>query len=95
MNLFWSPEAIADLRELRVRISEDDPAAAQRMALRIIEAVETLIPENPRIGRPGRVSGTRELVVAKTPYIAPYRILGETIEVLRVFHGARRWPERF
>ena len=95
MNLFWSPQAIADLRELRVRISEDDPAAAQRIALRIIEAVETLIPENPRIGRPGRVSGTRELVVAKTPYIAPYRILGETIEVLRVFHGARRWPDRF
>jgi toxin ParE1/3/4 len=95
MNLFWSPQAIADLRELRVRIFEDDPAAAQRIALRIIEAVETLIPENPRIGRPGRVSGTRELVVAKTPYIAPYRILGETIEVLRVFHGARRWPDRF
>ncbi len=41
----------------------------------------------PESGRPGRVSGTRELVIAGTPYIAAYRVVGETIRILRVLHG--------
>jgi toxin ParE1/3/4 len=53
-----------------------------------------MIPENPRIGRPGRVPESRELVVAHTPYIVPYRLRPGTIEVLGVYHGARRWPDR-
>jgi toxin ParE1/3/4 len=47
------------------------------------------------MGRPGRVPGTRELVIPGTRFIVPYRLQGNTIQVLRVFHGARRWPERF
>jgi len=62
--------------------------------LRIIDAVETMIPANPDVGRPGRVPGTRELVVARTPYIVPCRLHGGMIEVMRVCHGARRWPDR-
>jgi toxin ParE1/3/4 len=46
----------------------------------------------PQSGRPGRRAGTRELVVGRTPYLVPYRILGETIEILRVLHGSRQWP---
>ena len=95
MNLIWSPEAIADLAALRAYIAQDDPAAAQRVALLIIRNIETLLPDSPEIGRPGRVPGTRELVIPKTPYIVPYRVVGDTIQVLRVFHGARRWPEAF
>jgi toxin ParE1/3/4 len=79
---------------LREFIELDDPTAARRTALRIVAAVETLIPANPKVGRPGRVSGTRELVIARTPFIVPYRLREGTIEVLRVFHGARRWPDR-
>ena len=94
MKRYWSPQAIEDLAALRSFIESDDSAAARRTALRIIEAVETLIPANPQAGRPGRVPGTRELVIARTPYIAPYRVRDGTIEVLRVFHGARRWPDR-
>jgi len=95
MIVVWSPAAIADLAQLRAYIAEDDPTAAQRVALHIAYNVETLLPANPRIGRPGRVPGTRELVIPKTPFIVPYRIIGGTVEVLRVYHGARRWPERF
>jgi toxin ParE1/3/4 len=95
MNPIWSPEAIADLSALRAYIAQDDPAAAQRVALHIIRNVETLLPSSPEMGRPGRVPGTRELVIPRTPYIVPYRLVGNTIQVLRVFHSARRWPEAF
>jgi toxin ParE1/3/4 len=95
MTPIWSPEAIADLLALRIYIERDDPAAAQRVALHIIGNVETLLAGSPEMGRPGRVAGTRELVIPGTPYIVPYRVIGNTIQVLRVFHGARRWPEVF
>jgi toxin ParE1/3/4 len=52
-----------------------------------------LLPENPQIGRPGRVPGTRELIIPKTPFIVPYRLQGNAIQILRIYHGARRWPE--
>jgi toxin ParE1/3/4 len=91
----WSPQAIDDLTALRAYIAEEDPAAAQRVAVRIVESVEMLLSANPAIGRPGRVPGTRELVVPRTPFIVPYRLQGNTLQILRIFHGARRWPERF
>ena len=95
MNIQWSDEAIDDLKSLHAFIAKDNPTAARKMALTIVEAVETNLPGNPRIGRPGRVNGTRELVIAQTPYIVPYRITADTIQILRVYHGARRWPDSF
>jgi toxin ParE1/3/4 len=71
MNIIWSPEAIEDLVSMRDYIAEDDPAAARRVVLHIIRNVEQLLPDNPQIGRAGRVPGTRELVIARIP--APYR----------------------
>ncbi len=95
MIIVWSPEAIDDLTALRAYIAADDPAAARRVALHIVRDVEQLLPNNPRIGRPGRVPGTRELVVPRTSYIVPYRIRRNRVEVLRIYHTARKWPERF
>jgi toxin ParE1/3/4 len=95
VNIVWSLEATEDLTALRSYIAEDNPAAARRIALRIVEVVEQLLPDNPHMGRPGRVPGTRELVVPRTPYIVPYRVRGHALEILRVYHGARRWPEGF
>jgi len=95
MTPVWSPEAIEDLAALRAYIEQDDPASARRVALHIIHNIEILLPANPEIGRAGRVPGTRELVIPRTPFIVPYRLQGRTIQILRVFHGARRWPERF
>jgi toxin ParE1/3/4 len=95
MIVLWSSEAIDDLASLRAFIAEDDPAAAQRIVLRIGHNVAQLLSEQPQMGRPGRVPGTRELVLPGTPYVVPYRIRDNRIQVLRVYHGARRWPDRF
>ena len=95
MSVLWSPAAFADLAALRAYIAEDNPAAADEIVLRIFHNIEQLLSRNPSMGRPGRVPGTRELVVPRTPYIVPYRIKAGDIEVLRVYHGARRWPDRF
>jgi toxin ParE1/3/4 len=95
MNIVWSPEAIQDLISLRAYITEESPAGARRIVSRILHDVEHLLPDNPQMGRPGRVPGTRELVVSQTPYIVPYRVQRATIQILRVFHGARRWPDSF
>jgi toxin ParE1/3/4 len=95
MNIRWSPEAIQDLASLREFIARDEPLAAERIALRIIDNVENLLPDHPQIGRPGRVPGTRELAISGTPYVVPYRVQHGTLQVLRVYHGARRWPDRF
>ena len=93
MNIVWSPEAIEDLVSLRAYIAEDNAAAAQRVVRHIIHNIEQMLPDNPQIGRAGRVPGTRELVVPRIPYIVPYRIQRATIQILRVYHGARRWPD--
>ena len=94
MNIEWTDEAIADLSSLHAFIAKDNLSAAQKVAMTIVESIETHLPDNPHIGRPGRVNGTRELVITHTPYIVPYRIKSATIQVLRIYHGARRWPDR-
>ncbi len=93
MRVRWLRTALANLDAEAEYIAEDNPAAAGRVVLRILRAVD-LLKKNPAMGRAGRVVGTRELVVAGTPYIVPYRVRGEALEILRVFHAARKWPEK-
>jgi len=95
MTIIWSPEAIEDLTSLRAYIAEDNPVAARGVVLHIIHNIEQLLLNHPQMGRPGRVPGTRELVIPKTPFIVPYRLQRNIIQILRVYHGARRWPESF
>jgi len=87
----WLARALRNLREEADYIAQDDPQAAARIVLRIESAVAQLA-QHPALGRTGRVPGTRELVVPDTPYIVPYRIRRQQVEILRVFHGRRRWP---
>jgi toxin ParE1/3/4 len=94
MKLTWSPEAIDDLNSLRAYISVDDPAAAKRVALHILHCIEALLQRNPQLGHAGRVPGTRELVIPKTPFVVPYRVTAASLEILRVYHHARRWPKQ-
>ena len=75
-------------------IAADDPAAARLVARRIRRSV-TLLATQPALGRPGRVPGTRELVVPGTRYLIPYRVRHGVIEILRVFHASRRPPKRW
>jgi toxin ParE1/3/4 len=87
----WRPAARGDLLELARYIAQDSVSAGLRMHDAITAAVESL-PTHPRRGRPGRMKGTRELVVPRTPYVIVYSASATTIVVLRVLHGARRWP---
>ena len=89
MRIVWRRQALADLAALQAYIAKDDPQPAKRIAQRSVGAVERLA-SLPGIGRPGRVEGTRELVVARTPYIVPYRLKADEAQILRVYHAARR-----
>jgi toxin ParE1/3/4 len=53
--------------------------------------VESLV-QFPESGRPGRIEGTRELVIQRTPYIIAYRMARDAVRILRVLHGAQNWP---
>jgi addiction module RelE/StbE family toxin len=94
MRIRWLRKALANLDEEATYIAADDPNAARLVVRRVFEAVEQLT-EHPGAGRPGRVPGTRELVVGKTRYILPYRVRGDTVEILRMFHTSRRRPRRW
>ena len=94
MQVRWLKRALKNLDDEAAYVARDDLAAAARMVERIASAVDQLAG-HPALGRPGRVPGTRELVISGTPYIVPYRIRADTVEVLRVFHGARKWPAKF
>ena len=86
--------AVDDLDDIAGYISQDNPEAARRTVRRLWTAVKSLA-EQPEMGRPGRVHGTRELVVSDTPFVVPYRVVGSEIEILHVLHGARDWPKSF
>ena len=92
MRLRWTKRAERDLDEIAKYIGQDTPAAAARVALELIDQVETKLPAHPAIGRPGRVLGTRELVIGRLPYVVPYRVREMDIEILRVLHTSRRLP---
>jgi addiction module RelE/StbE family toxin len=93
MKIVWTRAALEDLESIRLYIETDNPRAAVRVVLRILR-LTTLLERTPQMGRPGRVIGTRELVVPKLPYIVAYRMHADVLEVLRVLHTSRRWPKR-
>jgi toxin ParE1/3/4 len=87
----YTRQALADLDSAREFIALDQPQAAESMAVRIRTAIDEL-RQFPERGRPGRVAGTRELVIPQTPFVIPYRIAGHEIHVLAILHGRRAWP---
>jgi toxin ParE1/3/4 len=94
MNVRWTRPALGDLEDIGDFIAHDDAAAAAKTVATILDAAEALAT-HPHLGRAGRIADTRELVVAHTPFVVPYRVVGDDVQILAVFHGARRWPERF
>lgn len=94
MKIVWTEPARQDLREIFEYIANENPNAARRLLGEIKEQALILI-DHPQMGRSGRVEGTRELVLSGTNYILPYRVKGNQIQILAVFHGARKWPEIF
>ena len=94
MRIRWTEPAATALGKIRDYIASENPRAAFEVAQRIRIAVSQL-QEHPRVGRPGRVRGTYELVIHDLPYIVPYRIKNEEVQILSVYHTSRKWPETF
>jgi toxin ParE1/3/4 len=94
VHVKWLSKALASLAEQLDYIAEDSPSAAARVERDIQNAV-SLLAKYPAIGRAGRVAQTRELVVPNTPYVIPYRVRRGEIEIIRVLHAARKWPQKF
>jgi addiction module RelE/StbE family toxin len=94
MTARWMPLAEQDLEAAYDYVRQDNEDAARQLVARIFSSVGMLM-RHPFAGREGRVKGTRELVVARTPYIVAYRIHETEIQILAVLPAAQRWPPRF
>lgn len=93
MKTSWTPRALSHLRAAYEYIAEDSSAAAEALLERIFSGVE-MLARYPQLGHDGRIDGTRELILAGTPFVIVYQVGPEQIDVLAVFHSARRWPEK-
>jgi addiction module RelE/StbE family toxin len=88
--LEWREAARADLLAIVDYISDDNPEAAQRLKDEI-EAKCSKLPDRRKLYRPGRVAGTREMVV-RPNYIVVYAEDERAVVILRVLHAAQQWP---
>jgi toxin ParE1/3/4 len=94
MRVRWLRRALLNLDHEATYIAQDNPKAAAEFILHLRDST-LMLGDQPNLGRPGRIPGTRELVVSNLPYILPYRVRNNTVEVLRVFHTSRKWSEIF
>ena len=94
MLVKWLPRALRDIEVIFDLIEPENRAAALRI-LDKFEQAGVHLSRFPHLGRPGRVEGTREYVISGTPYIMPYRVVNGEVQILRVYHAARRWPDDF
>jgi len=92
VRIKWTKGAQNNLNQIEDYIAQDNPKAAVDIVIKIIKTVG-MLSENPAMGRAGRIFDTRELIVNGNPFIVPYRIKSEQIEILRVLHGSMKWPD--
>jgi toxin ParE1/3/4 len=92
MQIVWTETAVRHLAAIQAYIEQDKPEAAKNVAQSICKAVAYLAA-HPHLGRPGRKPGTRELIVAGTPFLVPYQVQGDHLTILAVLHGAQRHRE--
>ncbi|CAM5203747.1 hypothetical protein ARD30_23930 [Bosea thiooxidans] len=93
MRIVWTPRAQRNLRDAARYLTQFNPFAALSM-IRTIRAAPTQLLHHPASGRPGRIEGTRELVVPGTSYVLPYRVRDGRVEILAVLHTSRQWPDQ-
>jgi toxin ParE1/3/4 len=94
MRVVWLEQAQADHDRMFDELLERDPQAAVRV-YEAIRAPTERLADFPALGREGRVAGTRELVIARFPYIVPYYIKEQEVRIVAVLHAARKWPDDF
>lgn len=93
MRIVWTPRAQRNLRDAARYLTQFNPFAALSM-IRTIRAAPTQLLHHPASGRPGRIEGTRDLVVPGTSYVLPYRVRDGRVEILAVLHTSRQWPDQ-
>lgn len=91
MSIVWTTLARQDVNAIWDFMEQRNPDAAEMIDSEILRAVEGLL-QFPKRGKPGRVKGTRELVVLGLPYVVVYLFGESRIVILRVLHGAQNWP---
>lgn len=91
MQVKWLQRALQNLDDEAAYIAQENPQAAKALVSHVINTVNQL-SSVPNLGRAGRVFGTRELVITDFPYIIPYRVKADVVQILRVFHTSRKWP---
>ncbi len=94
MRVKWTEPAAKALESIQDYIAKENSRAAFEVAQKIRHAAEQL-NDHPELGRAGRVRGTYELVIPGLLYIVPYRVKGEEVQILSVYHTSRKWPEVF
>ena len=94
MHVKWTQKALINLEDAVEYIAKDNQIAAQKVAQKIWDSASILATQ-PALGRPGRVSGTRELVITGLPFVLPYSHQGGVIYILRVIHTSMIWPDKF
>jgi toxin ParE1/3/4 len=90
----WTVPAAEQLEQAYDYIADSNPVAAEDVVQRVIDITE-MLGKHPGAGRGGRIEGTREFSVPDTPFIVAYAVSNKTVWILAVYHGARKWPERF
>jgi addiction module RelE/StbE family toxin len=93
MKVRWTRRALDDLCHLHECIAEESPQSADEMVFRIHQAVTVNLKAHPQMGKKGRVPGTRELVLAGTPYLLVYVLKEPELHIITLLHTSRRWPE--
>ncbi|TAL93093.1 MAG: type II toxin-antitoxin system RelE/ParE family toxin [Rhodanobacter sp.] len=88
MQLIFTEPAARDLDDIIDYIALDNPAAAEKVFRTIITSSQRL-SEFPGWGHAGRLSATREFAVTGRPYLIVYQVVGDTLTILAMFHGAR------
>lgn len=88
MRIRWTPAAADDLEQISNYLKEHHPNYWKPTIAKLYGGIRSL-KDWPQSGRPGREEGTRELLYPPLPYVVTYRVKQETIEILRIYHGAR------
>jgi toxin ParE1/3/4 len=94
VKVIWSAASVRHLQEIVEYLQGESAVRTISNRRRILAAVKRLA-QAPNIGREGRIEGTREVVVPRSPYIVVYRLSAQQVEILGIWHGARQWPEAF
>lgn len=95
MKVQWTEEAKKRLEDIEVYIARENPKAAQKIILTIVRKTANQLSDYPASGKPGRLSGTRELFISGSPYVVVYTVQHNIVTILTVFHTAQDFPQKY